>query len=393
MADKALRFGVNYTPLRHWYYCWNDWDAKAVADDFAAMSSLGIDHVRVQLIWPWFQPNPAWVSPAHLKRLAELMQIADDYGCDVLLCLLTGFLSGHFFLPGRVTGQAVFLDQNVFESERLFAEAVLDCVGNHPRFMGLDLGNEINCLAHDLPPAEGDRWARELLAHIRAKHPGCLVVNGVDHGPWMMGTSFSPAHMANDYSTICVHAWPQFCQCITADAGLDALPSTELSAFFTQWVRLFEDDAGRLPVWIQEFGCCDLWGSLEQRRIYLERGMRRAWEAGAQMFTFWCSHDKPRGASFHEYEYHYGLFDIRNRPKPLAGLYREMITELRSARTVSPVYDATLSIPHDFTPSDPPIPLGEWDRRTRENDFWHYYRRYLEMLKDGGRVKLERGAE
>jgi endo-1,4-beta-mannosidase len=37
---------------------WNDWDHQMILQDFKAMQSLGVDHARVQLIWPWFQPNP-----------------------------------------------------------------------------------------------------------------------------------------------------------------------------------------------------------------------------------------------------------------------------------------------------------------------------------------------
>ena len=68
-ASACYRFGVNYTPTRQWYYCWNDFDADGIRRDLDTIAELGADHIRLQLIWPWFQPNPNWVSPAHLDRL------------------------------------------------------------------------------------------------------------------------------------------------------------------------------------------------------------------------------------------------------------------------------------------------------------------------------------
>ena len=98
-GDRTPRFGVNYTPLENWYYAWNDWDGDALRRDLDAIAELGVDHIRVQLIWPYFQPNPTYVSTGHLERLRDLMQAAGERGLDVQPALLTGFLSGYFFLP------------------------------------------------------------------------------------------------------------------------------------------------------------------------------------------------------------------------------------------------------------------------------------------------------
>ncbi len=43
------RFGVNYTPSRNWWYCWNDWDADPIKRDLDAIAALGADHLRM-----WF---------------------------------------------------------------------------------------------------------------------------------------------------------------------------------------------------------------------------------------------------------------------------------------------------------------------------------------------------
>ena len=88
------RFGVNYTPSRNWWFCWNDWDATSIQHDLDAIAALGADHLRIMLIWPFFQPNPKWVSPAHLERLDQLLTLMGERSLDALVTVFTGQLSG-----------------------------------------------------------------------------------------------------------------------------------------------------------------------------------------------------------------------------------------------------------------------------------------------------------
>ena len=93
------RFGVNYTPSRNWWFCWNDWNADSIRRDLDAIAALGADHLRIMLIWPFFQPNPQWVSPLHLERLDQLLTLMGERQLDALVTAFTGQLSGWFFLP------------------------------------------------------------------------------------------------------------------------------------------------------------------------------------------------------------------------------------------------------------------------------------------------------
>lgn len=93
------RFGVNYVASRHWYYCYNDWDSDTICRDLNAVAALGADHIRVMVIWPWFQPNPTALSARHLDYLEQILAIAAERGLDVLVTLYTGWLSGYHFNP------------------------------------------------------------------------------------------------------------------------------------------------------------------------------------------------------------------------------------------------------------------------------------------------------
>ena len=75
-----MRFGANYTPSRHWWHIWLDFDTPGTTDgicrDLDAIAALGLDHVRVFASWPVFQPNRGVVRPRAVAQLVELLRLA-----------------------------------------------------------------------------------------------------------------------------------------------------------------------------------------------------------------------------------------------------------------------------------------------------------------------------
>ncbi len=115
------RFGVNYTPSKNWWFCWNEWDADPIKRDLDAIASLGADHLRILLIWPYFQPNPKWISPVHLERLDQLLTLMGERKLDALVTVFTGQLSGWFFLPPfNKTGSGFYSDETIWAAQELF---------------------------------------------------------------------------------------------------------------------------------------------------------------------------------------------------------------------------------------------------------------------------------
>jgi len=325
--SRTCRFGLNYVPSDGWYYSWNDWKPACIARDFDAIAVLGVDHLRVMTIWPWFQPNPAVVSPVHLERLFELMRLAEDRALDVFLCPLTGWLSGFSFLPPDVQPLDIFTSSKTFDRSIVYLNSVLQTVGAFPNFLGIDLGNEINVLAPSLSQAQGDTWGGKITQWLKSQMKGKWIVNGVDHNPWFTGQAFSVRHLIETYDAVTIHAWPLFTGCLI-DNTLDGKYSAHLSAFLTRFCReeLLRANLNK-PVWIQEFGASSLWGSETQRQHYLRKSVENAVREGATWFTWWCSHDIDQRFTFDPLEYDLGLLTVDNTPKPLANLYSSLIRE------------------------------------------------------------------
>lgn len=332
------RFGVNYTPTRHWYYCWNDFEPDSIRRDLDAVAELQADHIRLQLIWPWFQPNPHWVSQAHLARLQAVMYIAAERGLDVCVAALDGWLSGFAFQP-PYGGAEPFYSSAVFrDAQECYFTELAGVLQPLPNFLGFDLGNEINC-CWSAPCAEGDvwmDWALELVEHLA---PGRVHVNGVDHVPWFQESTFSPAVLARRPAMVAIHAWIEFTGARLRGGPLEAT-SVGLCAAMTTLAKAYAGDAAK-PVWIQEFGATPFWMPAEIIPDFLEQSIRRAATAGATWFTWWCSHDLDRRLAFHPLENELGLITQEQQLKPHGRRFSELAVAMRRETPAAPALLAT----------------------------------------------------
>jgi endo-1,4-beta-mannosidase len=120
------RFGANYVPSKNWMAMWNAFDPGSIRAEFEKLAEIGCDHVRVLLLWPAFHPLPNWVSPAHLQRLAELMQIAKDCSLDVNLAPLSGWISGYAYIPPFIKPATFYNDLKQQAATDIFLTEVLN---------------------------------------------------------------------------------------------------------------------------------------------------------------------------------------------------------------------------------------------------------------------------
>src|ERR1019366_7541791 len=139
------RFGVNYTPSHNWWFCWNDWDADPIKRDLDAIAALGADHLRIMLVWPFFQPNATYVSPLHLERLDQLLTLMGERHLDALVTVFTGQLSGLFFMPPFRRGpDGFYTDPAMWTAQELFVRELARVMKPHTNLIGFDFGNELN---------------------------------------------------------------------------------------------------------------------------------------------------------------------------------------------------------------------------------------------------------
>ena len=342
------RFGVNYTPSLNWWFCWNDFNPEAIARDLDVIASLNMDHIRIMLIWPSFQPNEAWVSPAHLDRLDQLMTLAGERNLDVMATMLTGWLSGWNFKPPFENG-SIYSAPRMIAAEELYFREVAKVLKPHSNFLGFDLGNELNCCWMPEDLATGDAWMDETLTLLETLCPEQVHVNGVDHAPWFSPCAFSAKALANRQKIVALHAWTLFTGAIDRGGPLGAA-SLKLSAGMAALARAYAGDAAK-PIWIQEYGATEEWMTKDELPLYVEQTTLNAINQGVSWFTWWDSHDVDRKFHFTSLEYGLGLITADNKVKEYARAYQSLAQTYGGKPVTMP--------PAKETPPLPEIPTHE----------------------------------
>ena len=328
-----IRFGVNYIPSRKWWFCWNDFDPGDIGRDLEAIAGLGADHIRIMLIWPWFQPNRKWVSGAHLDRLEALVSLAQNAKLDVCVTMLTGWLSGWSFRPTFDRPDEFYTSPEMREPVERYFRACAERLQRHANFLGFDLGNEMNCCWKAKTTADGDAWMERMMDLCESAAPGAVHVNGVDHKPWFCADTFSAAALARRQKLIAIHAWIGFTGALDRGTASERV-CTHLAPAMAALARAYAGEPAK-PVWLQEFGVTPSWlADGESASGFLEDAARAALGGGVSWLTWWASHDIRPEFEFDPIEYGLGLLDSENRIKPAGAVFQRLAREF-SGKPVS----------------------------------------------------------
>ncbi len=338
---QPLRFGANYTPRKRWWFCWLDWDRQSVQDDLDAVAALGLDHIRIQLLWPLFQPGITTVSDRSLANLHSLLDAADRAGLDVEITVLNGWMSGLSYLPAWVMPVAIpekgedwniFTSRRVIDAEKLLFRRIAETVGAHKRFMGFDIGNELGVLqslSNHVTQQQADAWATEILDYCNQIAPGKFHVNGADHSHWFAEFGFTRKNLATTGSATVVHSYIYFDGVLERFKYSDPA-SLHLAEFEVELAAAYQTDPLR-RVWVEETGVANGWMPEDYKPVFMDHSVRNIAATGkAWGITWWATHDiDPAIKDFNQLEYNLGLLDLANRPKPLGKKFAALAAELK----------------------------------------------------------------
>ena len=331
MQETKLRFGANYVPSKNWFYSWVNPDYDAVEADFAAIASLGVDHIRMHLRWDLFQPNETYVSDEMLSRLKKILDLAEKYRLQAEVTAFVGWMSGFWFMPSFVWDKHIVVDEDQLASQKFFLRKLSEAVGGHKALLGVDIGNEINVyemMMKTYTVEQGDKWISALLAETDKLFHGKVNVVGVDHQPWFADVQMSRKTLANAGAVTSVHTWVKFTGAL--QFGAESEEALCLQEYNAELANAYAEDPKR-KVWIQEFGISPEWTAPENFKNFIFQSMLNAMRSDNLWgYTFWCSHDVSRQYKFNSLEYDLGLFDTENRLKPVGKAYKECIAAIKA---------------------------------------------------------------
>lgn len=204
MEPERFLTGVNYWPRRKAMYWWSAFDAAEVADEFDVIAGLGLDVVRIFLLWDDWQETPDTVSMERLRDLGVVCDIAAGRGLKLDVTFFTGHMSGPNWAPGWllddttrqhpspdvrqvVSGGHVidsgyrnmFHDPVALAAERLLLKTVVAEYRDHEGIGMWNLGNEPDLFARPRTSAAGRAWVVEMSDLVRSIDPSHPVTTGL----------------------------------------------------------------------------------------------------------------------------------------------------------------------------------------------------------------------
>jgi len=326
-----------------------------MVEDLQAIAALGMDHIRVQCLWPLFQPGINYVSETMLERLHVLLDIADAAGLDVEVTVLNGWMSGMSFLPAWVQPLAprrnIFTDPEIIQAEDLLFTRIASVIGSHRRFLGFDLGNELPVLQHLNNPVtspEADAWAVHKFELCNRIAPGKLHVNGVDHKPWFSDFGFTRQNLATTGGASILHCYGFFTGALQR-FGQTGTGSYHLLEYMTEFAYAYQTDLSR-KIWVEEVGVAGIGTDSTPETAmaeYMDKLVRNGVSTGKLWgITWWGSHDIDRGIKgFANLEYPLGLIGQDNKPKPLGRKFAALAAEMRKAARMDSRRAVALVVP------------------------------------------------
>ncbi|MEV6833209.1 glycosyl hydrolase [Streptomyces sp. NPDC051133] len=350
----AVRFGVNYTPSQGWFHHWLDFDLDSVRADLDAIAALGLDHVRVFPLWPYFQPNRTLIRPRAVEQLVALADAAGERGLDVNVDGLQGHLSSFDFLPAWTRTwhrRNLFTDPETVDGQAAYLRTLAAALAGHPHFIGMTVGNEINQFAAGPHPdpdriteGEAERWLRRMLTACAEGAPGRLHLHASYDAAWYQDDQpFTPAHSARLGDLTAVHSW--VFNGTGQRHGRTSVPAEHHAAWLVELSKAWALEPHR-PVWLQEVGApaplvpAEHAAAFADATVTAVRDCPDLWGV-----TWWCSYDVSRDlADFPELEYGLGLFTHDRKPKDIA---RVLAEAARTRHDPPAVRETALVVPAD----------------------------------------------
>lgn len=353
---NPVAMGVNYTPSAGWFHSWAHPDWGRIDEDFAVISSLGCDHVRIFPLWPLLQPNRSYIDRQALANVRTMVDRAGEAGLKVSVDCLQGHLSSYDFLPSWLTSwhrTNLFTDPKALSGQAELVAKICAEIKGAENCTGITLGNEFIQFAaprhpfrHEVDEAGAREWTERLLSAAKEAWPQGHHHHSYDDDLWFVDDHPFTPELAHLGASTTVHSWVFMAAGKALGKEHPALP-----AFARYLIELAIAWSDR-PIWLQEVGAPHTW--VDDPAAFV----RATCAAVAPVprlagITWWCSHDVSKElADFPELEYHLGLIGSDNEVKPAGTAFAEEAAAMPERRAKASAHQWQ-ALPSLKVPADP----------------------------------------
>lgn len=329
---------------------WKEWDASVVRADFKKLAAAGLTVIRVFPLWDDFQPlrmhfggadkpkelrmredplpeteaGRAGVDEAMADRFLELCDIASEEGLQLIVGLITGWMSGRMHSPEAFGGMNLLRDPLPLTWQTKFVKYMVKRFKTHPAIVAWDLGNECNNLGDGLSREECYVWASLITNTIRSEDRSRPVISGM-HGTLPgENTTWRAGDLGEILDVLCTHPYPLF----TPHCGTDPINGVK-SALHATAESVMYATTGGIPCFVEEAGTLGPMISNEAVAAdYVRVSAFSALVHDLHGYLWWCANEQSHLThtpyDWDSVERELGLFHSDGTAKPVLGSLTEI---------------------------------------------------------------------
>ena len=340
--------GANYWGRRFGTEMWLHYDKKEIREELLKLSEWGVRCLRVFPNWRDFQPVEkayAWqgrfgeyvnsntgvpvygdgVDEGQLDNFRDFCHAAQEVGIELVVSIVTGWMSGRLFTPPALNGKNLITDAEALMWMRRFIRRFVREFKNEKCIISWDLGNECNCLGKAETEYEAYQWTATVTDAIRAEdntRPICSGMHGLSSGA--DESSWRIEHQGELCDILTTHPYP------SPTVGGDVEPYTRLRMTFLPTAQtLYYSGVSKKEAYIQESGTfSQAIGSRKMSADFMRIQILSSIANGLCGYQWWCAWEQSH-LDFPPYswcmmERELGMFDKDGEPKPVAYEMKKM---------------------------------------------------------------------
>lgn len=341
LTQGSFAIGCNYWASHSGTKMWSEWRPDIVNKDLKLLSKKGIAIIRIFLLWPDFQPltmlrwaggkpielshgdeflscdteeGRAGISIEAMEHFDDFTYIAEKQGVKLIVGLITGWMSGRWFVPPVLEDKNPITDPLAIMLETRFVKYFVNRFKDKQSILAWDLGNECNVMG-SATREQAWVWTSTITSAIRMFDQSRQIISGMHS----LGISneWRIEDQAENCDILTTHPypiWTKFVDYEPLNSMRCILHSTAETCFYA--------DIGRKPCIIEEIGVGNpMLGSDEYVPKFVRPAMFSAWAHDARALLWWCANDqtelKHAPYDWYSCERELGLLKTNGNSKPV----------------------------------------------------------------------------
>lgn len=311
---KEFLIGCNYWASNAGTEMWRQWEPEVIQEDLRVLAEHGCTALRVFPNWRDFQPimpvyggscklveyrmeggkrptNPEFLDETMLERFGLFCDWCEELGIQLIVGLLTGFMSGQTYLPTALYGKPLHTDSFALLMQQRFIRGFVGRFKDRKCIYAWDLGNECNNLGGAQNIDDATNWSMIISNAIRAADPTRPVVSGM-HGlipcKGDARRKWTIQGQAETCDILTTHPYPYWVQ----HADRDPMASMR-TALHATCENKYYADIGNRPCLVEEIGsmgpmvCSD-----ETAADFMRVNLFSNYIHGALGVMWWCANEQ-----------------------------------------------------------------------------------------------------